>query len=215
MSGEAFWISPAVKSSGPFNGTTTRLVFLLTIFIRTCFRLSTTSGHVLHHAGDRGEFVGDAVHTESRNGIPRQRRKKHAPHGVTDGDTEPSFKGLDDEAAERRRVRRFVQVNLLRHLECSDGHGLVTLCDCHLLRVQFDDQLFVGVERDVCAFRNVQERAGHRRFVQAEPRKHGGVLHALHGRMQHFHLLALVAHLHRVAGLQQIRRDIHRLVDSP
>jgi hypothetical protein len=44
MSGEAFWISPAVRSSGPFNGTTTRLVFLLTIFIRTCFRLSTASG---------------------------------------------------------------------------------------------------------------------------------------------------------------------------
>ncbi len=44
MSGEAFWISPAVNDIGPLSATTTRVVFLFTIFIRTCLRLSTTSG---------------------------------------------------------------------------------------------------------------------------------------------------------------------------
>ena len=75
--------------------------------------------------------MGNAIHTKRGDGVPGQRRQQHASHGIPDGDPKSLFQRLDDEAPEGRGVGRLIQVYLLRHLDCSHGHGVVTLSKRH------------------------------------------------------------------------------------
>ena len=56
-------------------------------------------GHVLEHAGDRGELVLGAANLDLRDGAAFQAGKQHAPQAVADRRAEAALERLGDEFA--------------------------------------------------------------------------------------------------------------------
>ena len=121
-SGLAFWMSPAVISARPLERDDDLVQFLVDQLHADLLQVQDHLGDVLDDARDGGKLMQDAVHPDGREGVPGERREQHAPHGVADGDAESLLQRLEDEAAERVRVARFVELDLFRHLKINSNH---------------------------------------------------------------------------------------------
>ena len=81
-------------------------------------------GHVVQHAGQRGELVLGAVQLDLGHGAPFQAGKEHAPQAVADGHAEPALERFDRELAVGARQGRSVRANLTGQLEsCANEYA--------------------------------------------------------------------------------------------
>src|SRR5271157_1175207 len=82
-------------------------------------------GHVVQHAGQRGEFVLGAVQFDLSHGAPFQAGKENATQAVADGHAEPALERFHRELAVGARQGRTVCANLTGQLESAptNTHG--------------------------------------------------------------------------------------------
>ncbi len=67
-------------------------------------------GHVLAHAGDRGEFMQHAVDLHRGDGRAAQRRQQHATQRVAEREAEAALERLGDQRGQRLALRREVDL---------------------------------------------------------------------------------------------------------
>src|ERR1051325_1284948 len=191
------------------------------------FEVQNNLGDVLDGPRDARKFMEHTLDPDGGKRRAGKGRKQDAAEGVSDRHSEPLLERLKDKPPERVRVRRLVELNLLRHLKICSYHinfsrvansstieyeSRLSFIRIALLGIELDDKLFIEVQRDVRPFRDAQEGAGHCGFVETQPRKHRAVLHPLHRRMDDVELFALLADLDDIARPEQVRGDVHDLI---
>ena len=114
--------------------------------------------HVLEHAGHGLVLVHHAVEPERPHRGAAERGQQHPAKRVAQGVTEPALQRLEAELGEIRVVVPLGHFDQVRadHSGQINRHRVVR----RLLRVQLDDQLFLGVERDLLAAGRFGELAG-------------------------------------------------------
>src|SRR5436309_4639938 len=78
-----------------------------------------------------------------------------------------------------------------------------------LLRVEFDDELFLNRKTDVFAFRNIEHPAAELLGIELEPRGDPAAAGRLDGLADLIVLAALLPNLDRIALAGLVRRDVH------
>src|SRR4051812_17280859 len=92
--------------------------------------------------------------------------------------------------------------------EPTSGRLPISITRSRLLRVELDDQLLLGGDRDTGPLRALEHATAERVAVHGDPRERRATSRLIHRGHDRRHLARLHAHAHFLAGIHEVARHV-------